>query len=663
MPEEYYFVQQQLRHHLEQMLGWAPSASASAPDARLAAARYLDGERPIDVLITCNEINDRHGTGVLVRRIFGDGRDLVHLRSSTNYGGQTFGRRAFVLPSAEMTRPQIYQEVSRWLEGVNVRRVICIPYLQQDALMAQAVKDIFDVPLCVYLMDDNNIFGDSITNDVMENLLHSASARIAISDEMKHAYEAKYRYPFYFLPPAVDSALVAKEIKMPSPEAFRNRRGTLVGNIWGQRWLDLLRSTVRGSGIEIDWYCNQGKHSWLDFTSEDIARDGIHLHVALSEEELVSRLSEYCFALLPSGTLDETDDNAGVAALSLPSRIPFIMSAAQTPFIVMGNPNTTSACFVQRFGLGTVCDYEQGSFQEAVSRLAQRDVQVKCRTNAFKLGTIFPSQNLADWIWHTVDTGRPPENAFSTALRTVSDDLRYYVEDCQNNWTVPDYRQLYKALSRLKNIGIKPDWIIDVGASTGIWSEVTSSVFPDAKFLLIDPLLSKYEKRMRSRKVYEDEKFLKVEKVLYSKACTQTLAVSKELYRSTLLTENVQFQPKETLEIETTTLEVLTKEHEIEGSVLLKLDVQGAERFVLEGGKQFIQEYVDIIILELCLNEKIQSGESASFSALLRVLSDLGFQLIDRCGEWRCPDTGILQEFDGLFIKRKCIEKLMRSAE
>src|SRR5262245_14411984 len=54
-------------------------------------------------------------------------------------------------------------------------------------------------------------------------------------------------------------------------------------------------------------------------------------------------------------------------------------------------------------------------------------------------------------------------------------------------------------LTRLKPTGYEPRVIYDVGASTGIWSEVASSVFRDSQFHLFEPLAELYENDLQSR--------------------------------------------------------------------------------------------------------------------------------------------------------------------
>ena len=43
------------------------------------------------------------------------------------------------------------------------------------------------------------------------------------------------------------------------------------------------------------------------------------------------------------------------------------------------------------------------------------------------------------------------------------------------------------ALKIIKNCGLEPKFVIDVGAHKGTWTSEVQNIFPDSKFLLIEP--------------------------------------------------------------------------------------------------------------------------------------------------------------------------------
>ena len=320
--------------------------------------------------MTYNEINERHGTGVLLTRIFGDCPDIVSIRSVDSYGGEHSLRGGLRLPDPEMPRQYLYGIVQSWFRSVRVRRVLCVPYAPADASMALALSYTYNAPLATWIMDDQNVSASGVPDALMEELLTRSRLRLAISPEMRLAYENKYRLKFWMLPPVVSGKLIGLEAGDVPVAHESAAAGILVGNVWGQHWLDRLRETIRGSGIRIAWYCNAGR--WLQFDPIDLDRDGIKFHEPLPEPELARVLRRYSFAVVPSGSLDSADDNYAVARFSLPTRVPFILAASNTPIVVLGHADTAVGRFVTRFGTGVVSDqiYAAG-FREAVTRVSQ----------------------------------------------------------------------------------------------------------------------------------------------------------------------------------------------------------------------------------------------------------------------------------------------------
>src|SRR5258706_252802 len=62
-----------------------------------------------DVVITPNEVTPRHGTGVLVHRLFGSSPHIISIRSRNLHQDHQFGERNFCLDHTNLSRAQIYQ--------------------------------------------------------------------------------------------------------------------------------------------------------------------------------------------------------------------------------------------------------------------------------------------------------------------------------------------------------------------------------------------------------------------------------------------------------------------------------------------------------------------------------------------------------------------------
>ncbi len=361
-----------------------------------------------DLVVTPCEVNGLHGTGTLLFRIFPDSSSIISMRTGNFYDGtQDFGAAQFCLPMLQASRPEIASWVRWYLAGTSVRRILTIPYLPDDAIVAIAAKEQFDVPLCTYIMDDKNVCDEGISDSLMEELLSKSALRLVISPEMRAAYESKYRMKFWLLPPLVPEELVRRE-----PVHFSNggdpRRGVLIGNIWGQRWLDLLRATFRDSGYRIDWYCNHKDPTSLEFDRAELERDGIRLMAPVLEANLPDVLSKYSYAVVPSDTLDGQSPPSvqAIAELSLPSRIPTMVATSHLPILVVGDPKTSAAQFVDRFALGAVAPYQRDAVQAALERLLDPAKQSQIRERAAAISGSFSARGCADWIWRSLEAGQ-----------------------------------------------------------------------------------------------------------------------------------------------------------------------------------------------------------------------------------------------------------------
>jgi hypothetical protein len=374
--------------------------------------------READAIVTHIEVNDHHGVGVLVNRLFGQSDNVLSIRSKDAYNGkQQFGTTHVCISHVAAPRDMVFWKVLEALRGATVNRVLCVPYFPDDALTAIALTNIFDAQLCTYLMDDQNLCADGIPDSVIAELLNTSSLRLAISPELCAGYEEKYGQKMWFMPPLVPGLSIPTRLNQPSEAILQSKSGVIVGNIWGQRWSELLRETVRHSGTTLRWY-NNGEFPWLACSKEELARDGVipQEGVRHTDEKLIEILRDAPFVVVPSGTLDETDDRYFIAKLSLPSRIPFTFATSHAPLLVLGSAETAAARFVTEVGIGLVAPYERRAFQEAVDRITDPDQNNAMRRAAFRLSHCFTDQGAADWIWRSLANGEPIDRRYEELM-------------------------------------------------------------------------------------------------------------------------------------------------------------------------------------------------------------------------------------------------------
>lgn len=373
---------------------------------------------PGDAIVSHIEVNDHHGVGVLLLRLFGASPNLVSIRSQDYYGGrQDFGAFHARISHHGASRDRVISKVLDSIGGVSINRVLAAPYFADDVMNAIALREIFGAPLCTFLMDDQNLTSDGIPDVLMNELLRKSSLRLAISPEMCAAYEAKYGYKFWFMPPVAPTRLIPGRLMELPESALRESSPVILGNIWGQQWLALLRESVRGTGVSIRWF-NNGEFRWLSCSPEELEKDGIAPQVGAAhpDDELVEILRRAPFVVLPSGTLEKSDDRSFIAQLSFPSRIPYILATSHTPILVLGSSDTAAARIVARLGIGMNSPYGKQSFLEAASQMRRPEVNGAMRRAAFLLSLRFADLGAAEWIWQSLEQGAPVDRRYEDMM-------------------------------------------------------------------------------------------------------------------------------------------------------------------------------------------------------------------------------------------------------
>jgi hypothetical protein len=377
-----------------------------------------------DAIVTHIEICGRHGVGRLVQMLFDGEPNILSIRSANLYEGrQEFGGVGLCLSHEDKRRDAVFCGVLDAVGQSTVKRILCIPYFADDVRTALALKEIFGVPLCTYIMDDQNVCADGIPDDLMRELLAKSQLRLAISPELSTVYGLKYGCSMWFMPPLAPAGLVPSRLVAPPPEADA-RHGIVIGNIWGERWVELLRNTVRGSAVTLTWHCS-GEFRWLPCGKQDLIADSIVPRDPLPEDALIQTLRETRFAVVPTGVLDESDDRRFIAQLSLPSRIPYMMAVSHIPILVLGSRDTGAAHFVEQFGIGAVAGYEKREFVEAVDYMTRPEVNLEMRRKALVLAGRFTDVGAAEWIWQSLARGEPIDGRYEDLMPPKRPDLSH----------------------------------------------------------------------------------------------------------------------------------------------------------------------------------------------------------------------------------------------
>ncbi|MCR6654587.1 MAG: hypothetical protein NVV63_01975 [Opitutus sp.] len=394
----------------EDALHDVPAWHRAAPLAKKWQAKlcadFSSAEKEERDLIVCyNEVSRFHGSGVLMKRMFAAGEPMITVRSLTLYGGKVeIPGDHFVLKGTGFTIEQRMDVLGKLLKRFRIRRILCVPFTAEDFENAIAAQRLSGAPMCTYVMDDQTLYASSVPPEIAQQTLAMSSLRLAISAEMRDAYEARFGLSMGVVPPLMDSlALQAPNHWQPTDDA---PRGVLVGNIWSEGQLAQLRSLVRASGLPLDWFGNTNL-SWYGMTKEQLEQEGIRCCGFIAESELAAKLATYPFVIVPSGMLDGTEKDEWLTRLSLPSRMVFILTQSFTPMLVLGHPDTAAARFVTSLGVGRCSSYHPDEAARAIAELMRADVRTECIQNAKTVTPAFVSPNYGEWVWASLEAGRP----------------------------------------------------------------------------------------------------------------------------------------------------------------------------------------------------------------------------------------------------------------
>ena len=403
--------QSALRVKLAAKIG-ALKATQAKLSRKLNPLEFAFGSATPDIIIAQCEVNDRQGVGILLKRLFPDTANIFSLRSRDLYDGQQdFGFANACLNHPDPSLAAVRTKLLKSLGTSKAQRILSVPYYADDVLSSIALKDLLEIPLCTYIMDDQNIYAPNIPDHHIQELLEKSDLRLGISPELCQAYEEKYKLKVWFLPALVNPELIQTNPSFPLKNTQRIPPGVIIGNIWSQQWLNRLRHLTQVTGIKVHWYGNPNR-DWLNFSEADLERDGITFKGFCAEEELIAILRQAPYALVLTGGSEESHDRPELAKLSLPSRITYLAAVANLPLVLIGSGETAAARFIETMGLGLVCDYTSSSFQQAVTTICSADQQSQFRQRAAYLAPSLSAEHMDRWIWRSLERGHPINHRF-----------------------------------------------------------------------------------------------------------------------------------------------------------------------------------------------------------------------------------------------------------
>jgi FkbM family methyltransferase len=162
--------------------------------------------------------------------------------------------------------------------------------------------------------------------------------------------------------------------------------------------------------------------------------------------------------------------------------------------------------------------------------------------------------------------------------------------------------QMVAALTRIKETGFTPSHTLDIGAYEGDWAKAASVIFPDTSILMIEAQAQKQDYLERLHQ-YKASTF-QYQMTMLGKENKENVAfyqidANNNSTGSSMYEEQTDF-PRKQINLPLRKLDSVLEAYPDRKFSLAKIDVQGAELDVLQGGSRLLQE-AEFIIMELSL--------------------------------------------------------------
>ncbi len=224
-------------------------------------------------------------------------------------------------------------------------------------------------------------------------------------------------------------------------------------------------------------------------------------------------------------------------------------------------------------------------------------------------------------------------------------------QDQEKSFFKPELQNFINKNLWLKQVGIKT--ILDIGANEGQFAEKITTLLPEAKIICFEPLQEPFEKLKRKFIENKNFSFFKIalgNKEGYQKIFRNEYSPSSSILKMKSAHKNAfDFARQEfEEEIKIGKLDNIMRQIKVEKPYLVKMDVQGYETEVIDGGIKVI-ENASLIILETSFIELYESAPL--FDSIYEKLKALNFEYIGSMEQLLMPTDGKVLQQDSIFQK------------
>jgi FkbM family methyltransferase len=197
--------------------------------------------------------------------------------------------------------------------------------------------------------------------------------------------------------------------------------------------------------------------------------------------------------------------------------------------------------------------------------------------------------------------------------------------------------------------------VLDVGANEGQFALFINKLFPNASVYSFEPIELCYKKLKKLSQSFAN--IVPFQFALgnvndrirfYKNEFTPSSSILKMMEKHRI---NFPFARKQVIEfINVKRLDDIIETLEIRNNVMVKIDVQGYEDRVIQGGINFLKINTKILIVETSLIKLYL--EEPSFNDIYELLFDIGFVFIGILNQLYSPIDGEILQADAIFINK-----------
>ncbi len=217
------------------------------------------------------------------------------------------------------------------------------------------------------------------------------------------------------------------------------------------------------------------------------------------------------------------------------------------------------------------------------------------------------------------------------------------IEKIKERLDVPD---MFRSITKLKELGFNPKTIVDIGAYHGEWTKEIRLLFPTGSFLMIEPMDEKAA--LLTQIAAQSNGKVRFEQALLAAQANQEVVFHQSETASSILSEHKENDDFEKVTKKTTTLSLLLEKNQINKIDFLKIDTQGYELEILKGAIEALKN-TDVILLEVSLLDIHKNVPL--LHEVCNFMYQYGFVTYDICSFTRRPLDKALWQSDFIFVK------------